>query len=308
MSLHIITGSSAAARLDSTLGDLDDVLLLENARVWNQHESTGLDPVQHTRALQRTVLVGRQSKGRKLEIPEEFAKIGAIRRGDPICVWSARNLDDAILSLWIFNHLDTIGYDTRAVSFVRVFGTMQGDPISSVEQLSDADIAVVAGQQWRLNKNEIAFFRDRWVSISADSAHEFAKVFAVDYSLLKGWQDVLLSVLQRLPTAAWGHAPEAVVLFECLRVAQWDEGKAFIQYVTQLPFSPSKLRQPDARAVLAAIRTEVEKSAFRVGSMEDVGNVFRSANSRVSQFCVPFFWRDSFAAALPPGIGARLLS
>jgi len=308
MTLHIITGSSAAARLDSTLGDLDDVLLLENARVWNQHESTGLDPVQHTSALQRTVLVGRKSKGRKVEIPGEFAKIEAISRGDPVCIWSARNLDDVILSLWIFNHLDTIGYDTGAVSFVRVFGNMQGDPISSVEQLSDADMAVVAGQQWQLNKKEIALFRDRWASMSANSAHEFAKVFAVDYSLLKGWQDVLLSVLQRLPTVVWGHAPEAVVLFECLRVAQWDEGRAFIQYVTQLPFNPSKLRQPDARAVLAAIRMEVEKSAFRVGTKEDVGDVLRSANSRISQFCVPFFWRDSFTAALPAGAGARILS
>jgi hypothetical protein len=308
MTLHIITGSSAAARLDTALAGSDDILLLENARIWNQHEPTNLDPVEHACWLQRLVLNGRPSEKREFQVPKSLAEVEAVRRGDPICIWSARNLDDATLSLWLFNHLDGLGYATKSISVIRVFcTTTEGDPVSAVDQLSDNDVARFAKEHRMMNANEIAAFRDRWASLRASDVAEFEKLFAFDYSVLKGWQDVFLSVLQRVPSVCWGHAPEAVVLFECLRLANWDEGKAFVQYVTQAPFSPSKLRPPDAKAILAAIRTEAERVAFRLETLDEVEGVLQSANSNISRFCVPFFWRDSLASSLPPGIGARIL-
>src|SRR5262245_34169094 len=147
MTLHIITGASAAARLDSIAPVSDDILLLENTRIWNQHDSTNLDPVQHTTALNRPVLYGRPSQGRSFPAPTKLSEVDAIRGGQPVCIWSARNLDDVLLSLWILNHLDSIQYDTNSISFVRAFGNLQSDPISSVEQLSDRDVAAAAGQQ-----------------------------------------------------------------------------------------------------------------------------------------------------------------
>lgn len=307
MTLHIITGSSAAARLDAVLNPSDDILLLENARIWNQHEDTSLDPVQHTEALQRPVLNGRPAKGRDFSTPKQLADVETVRRGDSVCIWSARNLDDVMLFPWLVNSLDAAGY-SGSLSSVRAFSNALGDPISSVEQLSDAEIASFAAAQRPMNPTELALLRDRWAALKAANTQQFARMFAFDYSALKGWQDVLLAVLQRVPSVTWGHAPEAVTLLECLRIAKWDEGRAFVEYVTQLPFSPSKLREPDAKAAIAALRIEAEKASFHCDSVEQASRVLASANSSVSRCCVPFFWREALRAALPAGTGARIIN
>lgn len=258
--------------------------------------------------LRRPVLNGRPAKGRDFIIPRQLTDVDAIRRGDSVCIWSARNLDDVMLSLWLINSLDAAGYSPGSMSSVRAFANALGDPISSVEQLSDAETAWFAAGQRSITPAELAFLRDRWAALRASSTEQFARMFAFDYSALKGWQDVLLTVLQRVPSVAWGHAPEAVTLLECLRIANWDEGKAFVEYVTQLPFGPSKLRQPDAKAAISAIRREAEKAGFHCDTIEQASRVLTSANSSVTRFCVPFFWRDALRAALPAGTGARILN
>jgi hypothetical protein len=307
MTLHIITGSSAAARLDAALEASDDILLLENARAWNLYECTNLDPVEHTAKLQRAVLTGRPRANREFHIPQNLREIDGIRRGDPVCIWSARNLDDAMLFLWLFNYLDKLGYASDLISFAGVFVTAAGDPVSSVEQLSNSQLESFSRATRRINADECAFLRDRWHSLAAREPAEFGRVFAFDYSVLKGWQDIFLSVIQRVPVDYWGQPQEVVVLLECLRLADWDEQRAFVTYVTHVPFSASKLRAPDATALLARLRTEAERLTFTVQDVDVMRQILQSASSDIGHFCVPFFWEDSLTRALPVGIGARIL-
>lgn len=222
-------------------------------------------------------------------------------------MWGARSLDDALSLLWLFNHLSDLGYERDAI---RLAMPSSAGPDAALPfalgQMSAHALKRAAESSAVLETHESSVLQSRWAMLQSQDTREVAKFFEMDYSALQGLQELFLSALNRMPSVTWGHAPEALVALECLVAERWDVTRAFVRYVADSPYRASMLREPDARALIARLRSR-SNSPPEFKELTQVREFLLSADSDIQELCVPFFWNPQIGQTLPTGVGARVL-